>query len=247
MISTILATMAMGQSPKLSFTMILVAGNEHPIFDLKDVEQPSTDKMTLAIQKLTQKFDRQKHSYMLLDGANIAEPVPSNIEPPVFVLGKSFSHGRKVEEDVIQDGKKVHMSGFQSASQSTNTTKLFVYRQDRVNAAGFSNTMMGEKAQSLFLSPLASLLLVNKEDRPEYQDYYPNQIAVSRTSVDETRDWLKVNVKKYKPSLVLCASGRPQDGRRDLLAFPPEGVILTYQVTFDKRWSAELKDIIRVQ
>ncbi len=47
--------------------------------------------------------------------------------------------------------------------------------------------------------------------------------------------------------MILCASGVAQKGDEGLLAFPPSGVILTYQMTFDKKWSAKLKDVIQVQ
>ncbi len=247
MISTLLATVAVSQTSHLSFTMILVAGNERPIIETKDLEEPSTDKMTAAIQKFTHRFETEKHSFMLLDGGKIAEQIPNHLEPTVFRFGKTYSPGKEISEDIIQDGKKVHMTGYQSESHGTFSGSLNVFRQDRVYGAGFINSMMGEKSESLFLSPLGSLLAVNKDDRPEYVDYYPNQLALSRHSVEETVEWLRVNSGKYKPSLVLCSSGRPQKGDDGMLAFPPAGVILTYQVTFDKRWSAKLKDIIRVQ
>lgn len=247
MISTILATLALGPAQQLSFTMILVAGNDHPIIDMKDLDDSSSDKVTAAIQKLTHRYETEKQSYMLLDGDKIAEPIPNSVEPTVFMLGKTFSPAKAVSEDIIWNGKKVHMTGFQSEKRGTVSAKMNVYRQDRITGGGFINSMMGKKSESLFLSPLGSLLSVNHQDRPEYQDYYPNQLALSRRSVIETVDWLKVNSGKYKPSLVLCSRGRPQQGADGMLAFPPAGVILTYQVTFDRQWSAELKDIIRVQ
>lgn len=247
MISTILATLALGPAQQLSFTMILVAGNDHPIIDMKDLDDSSSDKVTAAIQKLTHRYETEKQSYMLLDGDKIAEPIPNSVEPTVFMLGKTFSPAKAVSEDIIWNGKKVHMTGFQSEKRGTVSAKMNVYRQDRITGGGFINSMMGKKSESLFLSPLGSLLSVNHQDRPEYQDYYPNQLALSRRSVIETVDWLKVNSGKYKPSLVLCSRGRPQKGANGMLAFPPAGVILTYQVTFDRQWSAELKDIIRVQ
>ena len=247
MISTLLATVAVSQTSRLSFTMILVAGNDHPIVDMKDLDDSSSDKMTAAIQKLTHRFETEKQSYMLLDGDKIAEPIPNSVEPTVFMFGKTFSPAKAVSEDIIRNGKKVHMTGYQSEARGTISTKMNVYRQDRITGGGFVNSMMGQKSESLYLSPIGSLLLVNKDERPEYVDYYPNQLALSRHSVEETVDWLTVNSGKYKPSLVLCSRGRPQKGADGLLAFPPAGVILTYQVTFDKRWSARLKDIIRVQ
>ena len=236
----------MSPTKQLSFTLILVAGNDHPIIGMKNLEEPTTDKMTAEIQKLTHRFEAEKQSYMLLDGDKIAEPFPKNIEPTVFILRKTFSPAKEVSMDIIQDGKKIHMTGYQSESHGTFSSSLSVYRQDRVYGAGFFNSMMGQKSESLFLSPLGSLLAVNKDDRPEYVDYYPNQLALSRYSVDETVDWLRVNTGKYKPSLVLCSRGQPQKGDDGMLAFPPAGVILTYQVTFDKRWSVELKDITQV-
>lgn len=239
--------MTMLQNPKLSFTMILVAGNEHPILATEDLEQLSTDKMTLAIQKLTRRFDSQKSSYMFLDGANIARSGPRDSDPSIFEFGTSFSPSKKIEEDIIRDGKKTHMSGFRSESHLTHSTNLFIYRQDRVGAAAFINSMMGEKSQSLFLSPLSSLLLVNQEDRPENRDYYPNQLAISRESINDTVDWLKSNLGQYKPSMVLCASGIPLKENPGLFAFPSAGEIHTYKVTFDKGWSVKLKDTIRIQ
>jgi hypothetical protein len=246
MISTLLATVAVSQTSHLSFTMILVAGNERPIVEMKDLDDSSSDKVTAAIQKLTHRFEAEKHSFMLLDGGKIADQIPNHLEPTIFMLGKTYSPGKEISEYIIQNGKKVHMTGYQSETRGTISTKMRVPQQDRVYGAGFINSMMGEKSESLFLSSLGTLLLVNKDDRPEYVDYYPNQLALSRHSVEETVEWLRVNSGKYKPSLVLCSKGRPQKGDDGLLAFPPAGVILTYQVTFDKRWSAKLKDIIRV-
>ncbi len=239
--------MAVSQTSHLSFTMILVAGNERPIVEMKDLDDSSSDKITAAIQKLTHRFEAEKQSFMLLDGGKIAEQIPNHLEPTIFTLRKTYSPSKKISEEIVQNGNKIHMAGYQSESHGTFSSSLSVYRQDRAYGAGFINSMMGEKSESLFLSPLGSLLVVNKDDRPEYVDYYPNQLALSRYSVDETVDWLRVNSSKYKPSLVLCSRGRPQNGGNGLLAFPPSGVILTYQVTFDKRWSAKLKDIIRVQ
>ena len=234
-------------APKPSFTMILVAGNEHPIVDLSDLDAEPSDNIREKIQEFVHRFDRKKQSYFFIDGGNIAKPTPKTIDPIVFALGKTFSPGKIISSDIIQDGKKVRMTGLQSASSGINTTNLYVYRQDRVNAAGFSNTMMGEKPQALFLSALGSLLLVNEQDRPEYQDYYPNQIAISRTSVDDTRDWLKINAKKFKPSIVLCASGEPQSADKTLFAFPPAGVIYSYRVTFDMQWTAEHVDTVQLK
>ncbi len=238
--------MAFSQTSHLSFTMILVAGNERSIVEMKDLDDSSSDKMTVAIQKLTHRFETEKQSFMLLDGGKIAEQIPNHLEPTIFTLRKTYSPSKKISEEIVQDGKKILMTGYQSESHGTFSGSLSVYRQDRAYGAGFINSMMGEESKRLFLSPLSSLLLVNKDDRPEYVDYYPNQLALSRYSVDETVDWLKVNSGKYKPSLVLCSRGRPQKGDDGMLAFPPAGVILTYQVTFDRQWSAMLKDIIRV-
>jgi hypothetical protein len=247
MISTLLATMAMSPSKHLSFTLILVAGNEHPIIGMKDLEEPTTEMMTAEVQKLTKQFDKEKRSFMFLDGGKIAESMPNDVEPSVFMLGKSYSPEKKVSEDIVRDGKTVRMTGYQSASRAMTSINMNIFRQDRMTGAGFSNTLMGEKSESLFLSPLGSLLAVNKEVRLDYSSYYPNQLAISRYSLDETGDWLKANTTQYKPSLVLCSSGSTQNGNSGMLAFPPSGVILTYQVTFDKKWSAKLKDVTRVQ
>ena len=97
------------------------------------------------------------------------------------------------------------------------------------------------------LTSLATTLYANKERRKDETEYFKNSLAISRDSLRDTEDWLDAFKGDIRPTMILAASGRPQDGRRDLLAFPPTGAILTYQVTFDKRWSAELKDIIRVK
>ena len=247
MISTILATMTMVQSPTLSFTMILVAGNEHPITDAKMIDEPSKYSMTIEVQKLATEMDRRKSAWMLIDGGSIGDRLILTENPIVFAMGRMFRSFFSSTEVTTKNGKTTKTEEEAGQGISTFSGSHGVPRQDRIRGGTFVNSMMGAKDSYLFMTDLSTLLLANRDKRNDDLDHFKNSLAFSRESIRETEDWLKTYQGTIRPTMILCASGRPQDGHRDLLAFPPTGVILTYQVTFDQRWSAELKDIIRVK
>ena len=247
MISTILATMAIGQAPKPTFTMILVSGNEHPIKEMKDIDESPSDTMTARIQELTRGMDGAKKTWMLIEGSVIGDHVPLNQSPIIFVVSREPEASSAIRETATVNGKPVVMTGEKTSSVSTLTLSFGVPRQDRISGGSYVNSRIGSDGPNLMLTSLATALYANKERRKDETEYFKNSIAISRDSLNDTEDWLATFKGDIRPTMVLAASGRPQDGRRDLLAFPPTGVILTYQVTFDKRWSAELKDIIRVK
>ena len=241
MISTMLATLAMGQNAKPSFKMILVAGNEHPLGVPSTLIDPSTDGVTVAVQKLVKDLDKSESSWVVIDGANIGSQSARNDQPVLATISGHFDYvfgasNRNSNRTLKEMSRSKIVDGHTVRVPSIKEQGLF-----------FVNLTSGAGENNLMLTNLSALPFIEQEKQPDFLGYMKNSIAVSRDSVSETDHWLRDFKGEVRPTMVLCASGRPQDGHRDLLAFPPEKVILTYQVSFDKRWSAELKDIIRVQ
>ena len=246
MISTLLATMALGLVPKPTFTLMLVAGNKHRFTEPKKVIEPSDDKMVLAIQKIVTRSDQAKEPWSVIEGANIGDQLTTRDRPMVTIVSGRYESYISSSQTVTTKGKT------KTIAQGTTTVKHLESLAAEVSpetegSLFFLNFAFGPEKQDLMLTNLGALPRIEREKPKDYTEYLKNSIAVSRMSVLDTETWLNDLKGSYRPTMVLCAKGRPQDGRRDLLAFPPAGVILTYQVTFDKRWSAKLKDIIRVQ
>ncbi len=246
MISTLLATMALGPVPKPMFTLMLVAGNKHRFTEPKMVTEPSDDKMVLAIQKIVARSDQTKEPWSVIEGANIGDLVTNRGKPTVTIVSGHYESYVSSSQTVTTNGKT------KTVAQGTTTTKHLESLAAEVSSENegslfFLNFAFGPEKQDLMLTNLGAMPRIAKEKPKDYIEYLKNSMAVSSMSVLDTETWLDDLKGSYRPTMVLCASGRPQDGHRDLLAFPSAGVILTYQVTFDKRWSAKLKDIIRVQ
>lgn len=246
MISTLLATMALGPSVKPTFTMMLVAGNKHRFTEPKMVTELSDDKMVLAIQKIVAQSDQAKEPWSVIEGANIGDQLTTRDKPMVTIVSGRYESYISSSQTITTNGKT------KTVAQGTTTTKHLESLAADVSpetegSLFFLNFAFGPEKQDLMLTNLGALPRIEREKPKDYIEYLKNSIAVSRMSVLDTETWLNDLKGSYRPTMVLCAKGRPQKGDDGMLAFPPAGVILTYQVTFDKRWSAKLKDIIRVQ
>ena len=246
MISTILAMVAMEQTSRPSFTMILVAGNDIPILEPKTLTDQTSDSMILALQRLVQKFDASKAPWAIIDGTSLATQKGSHDQTRLTTICCKYESYVSASEDVTIRGKTKRTFEETTSSKLVDSSSVTQCFHDGTSIF-FTNLAEGPDKNNLMLTNLSALPRIEKERQKDYINFLRHSVAVSDLSIWETEDWLNAYLGEHRPTMVLCASGRPQDGHRDLLAFPPEGVILTYQVTFDKRWSAELKDIIRVQ
>ena len=145
--------------------------------------------------------------------------------------------------------------------KQTKVQQIFEAMSGNGKMLGMSSSLPNEESRRYFAINLAPmnvekpLMITNvgtfrKIDGDEpiaNSENFRNSIGVTRQSVSEMKDWQREFTGKLRPTMILCASGEPQKGGNGMLAFPDFSTILTYQVTFDKRWSAKLKDIIRVQ
>lgn len=246
MITTLLATFAIGQTVRPSFTMILVAGNQNRISGTRSLSRPSEDKVIVAVQKLMDQSEKADLHWVVVDGSNIRNPYPQPTRPQISVVASRLG---------------VTSSGNQQVKNTTKVQQIFEAMSGNGKMLGMSSSLPNEESRRYFAINLAPmnvekpLMITNvgtfrKIDGDEpiaNSENFRNSIGVTRQSVSEMKDWQREFTGKLRPTMILCASGEPQKGGNGMLAFPDFSTILTYQVTFDKRWSAKLKDIIRVQ
>ncbi len=246
MITTLLATFAIDQAVKPSFMMILVAGNQNRISGTRSLSRPSEDKVIVAVQKLMDQSEKADLHWVVVDGSNIRDQNRQITPPQISVVASKLD---------------VTSSENPQVKNTTKVQQIFEAMSGNGKMLGMSSSLPNEDSRRYFAINLAPmnvekpLMITNvgtfrKIDGDEpiaNSENFRNSIGVTRQSVSEMKDWHREFTDKLRPTMILCASGEAQNGDEDLLAFPPSSVILTYQVTLDKQWSAKLKDVIRVQ
>lgn len=246
MITILLATFAIDQAVKPSFTMILVAGNQNRISGTRSLSRPSEDKVIAAVQKLMDRSEKADLHWVVVDGSNIRDPYPQPTRPQISVVASKLD---------------VTSSENPQVKSTTKVQQIFEAMSGNGKMLGMSSSLPNEESRRYFAINLAPmnvekpLMITNvgafrriSSDEPlDNSENFRNSIGITRQSVSEMKDWQREFTGKFHPTMILCASGEPQKGGNGMLAFPDSSTILTYQVTFNKQWSAELKDIIRVQ
>jgi hypothetical protein len=246
MTTTILAMIAIGQDIRPTFTMILVAGNQNCITGIRSVLNPSDDPVIRAVQKLTADSESSQTHWAVVDGSNIGDISPETKRSKLAVvasnLGATYSGNSPVKSKV----KVQQISEEMSWCEKMHSISSGVSRKD--TGVSFAINLASRYVETPLMITNLGAFRQNSGGEPLVSSAsFKNSIGVTRQSLSEMKDWKREFSGTPRPSMILCASGEAQKGDKDLLAFPPAGVILTYDVAFDKRWSAKLKDVIRVQ
>lgn len=246
MTTTILAMLAIGQEIRPTFTMILVAGNQNCITGIRSILNPSDDPVIRAVQKLTADSESSQTHWAVVEGSNIGDiSLESNRSRLAVVssnLGATYPGNSPIKSKVRVQQIYVEMSGCMKMQSMSSS----ISRKD--TGMSFAINLASQYVETpLMITNLGAFRQNSGGDPLVSSASFKNSIGVTRQSLSEMKDWKREFSGTPRPSMILCASGEALQGENGMLAFPPAGVILTYQVTFDKRWSAKLKDIIRVQ